>query len=145
MFIETLLVGFLLALLWVELTDISPGGIIVPGYLALNLSRPLPVLATFAAALLALAFYRLVSPHFVLFGRRRFVLLVLAGAAAGEALNLISSSLAPSSPALRVIGWIIPGIIAGNLIRQKPLPTLASCLAVSGAVFAVVKLAAALM
>ena len=31
MTVETLLIGLVLALLWAEITDISPGGIIVPG------------------------------------------------------------------------------------------------------------------
>ncbi len=137
MYIETLLVGFLLALLWVELTDISPGGMIVPGYVALNMTRPWPLLATVAAAILTVGFYRL-----VLFGRRRFVLLVLTGAVISEGLYLAWGVLAPSSPGLRVIGWMVPGILAGNFVRQRPVPTAASCLAVSSAVFAVVRLIA---
>jgi len=34
MIVETLLIGLVVALLWAEVTDISPGGLIVPGYLA---------------------------------------------------------------------------------------------------------------
>ena len=41
MAVETLLIGLVLALLWAETTDVSPGGIIVPGYLALYLGQPL--------------------------------------------------------------------------------------------------------
>jgi hypothetical protein len=41
---------------------------------------------------------------------------------------------------LRVIGWVIPGILASSLARQKPLPTLASLAAVSALTFAVVRL-----
>ena len=80
MVVETLIIGFVLALLWAELADISPGGIIVPGYLALYFDRPLRLLATLAAALLTLAVYRLLSRHLILFGRRRFILMVLVGA-----------------------------------------------------------------
>jgi len=145
MVFETLIVGFLLALLWIELTDVSPGGIIVPGYIALYLTRPLAVLVTFAAALTALALYRIFSLRLVIFGRRRFVLLILAGAVASEILNLIFRGSGQYSPEIRVIGWIIPGIIAASLSGQKALPVLASCLTVSAVTFAVVKIMAALI
>jgi len=41
---------------------------------------------------------------------------------------------------LRVIGWVVPGILASSLVRQRPLPTLASLAAVSTLTFAAVRL-----
>jgi hypothetical protein len=41
MVVETLLIGLVIALVWAELTDVSPGGLIVAGYFALYLDRPL--------------------------------------------------------------------------------------------------------
>jgi hypothetical protein len=41
---------------------------------------------------------------------------------------------------MRVVGWVIPGILASSLIRQKPLPTLASLLAVATLTVAVIRL-----
>ncbi|MGZ5496815.1 MAG: poly-gamma-glutamate biosynthesis protein PgsC/CapC, partial [Candidatus Aminicenantales bacterium] len=58
MIVETLLIGLVLALLWAEITDVSPGGLIVPGYFALYLGQPLRVAATLAVALLTLAAYK---------------------------------------------------------------------------------------
>ena len=140
MTVETLLIGLLLALLWAELTGLSPGGIIVPGYLALYGDRPLRLLATLAVALLALGLYRLLARHLILFGRRRFVLTVLAGALLSQAWFLVLPSLFAAPLELRVVGWVVPGILASNLARQKPGPTLASTVAVSGLTFAVVRL-----
>ncbi len=141
MTVETLLVGLVLALLWAEVTDISPGGIIVPGYFALYLDRPLRVAATLAVALLTLAIYKLLVRHLILFGRRRFVLIVLVGAVLAQAWLLIFPGVFAAPAGLRVIGWIIPGILASSLARQKALPTLASLAAVSTLTFAVVRLA----
>lgn len=140
MILETLFLGLVLALLWAEITDVSPGGLIVAGYFALYLDRPLRVAATLAVALLALAAYRLLAGRFLLFGRRRFVLLVLLGAVLAQAWSLLLPGI-PAAPAeLRVIGWVVPGILASSLVRQKPLPTLASLAAVSALTFAVVRL-----
>jgi len=140
MILETLFIGLVLALLWAEITDVSPGGLIVAGYFALYLDRPLRVAATLAVALLALAAYKLLAGRFLLFGRRRFVLLVLLGAVLAQAWSLLSPGI-PDAPAeLRVVGWVVPGILASSLVRQKPLPTLASLAAVSALTYAVVRL-----
>jgi poly-gamma-glutamate biosynthesis protein PgsC/CapC len=144
MVVETLLAGLVLALLWAEATDISPGGIIVPGYLALFAAQPLRLAATLAAALLTLLVYRILARHLILFGRRRFVLMVLTGALLSQGWSLLLPRIAASPLEVRVIGWIIPGILASNLARQKFWPTLASTVAVSALTFAVASLIALL-
>jgi poly-gamma-glutamate biosynthesis protein PgsC/CapC len=144
MVVETLLIGLVLALFWAELTDISPGGLIVPGYFALYLGQPLRVAATLAAALLTLAVYRVLARRLILFGRRRFVLMVLVGAVLAQAWLVVSPGLFPAPAALRAIGLIIPGILGSSLVRQKAVPTLASLAAVSTLTFAVAGLAALL-
>jgi poly-gamma-glutamate biosynthesis protein PgsC/CapC len=140
MVLETLLVGLVLALLWAEATDIAPGGIIVPGYLALYIDEPLRLLATLAAALLTLGVYKILSRYLILFGRRRFVLMILVGALLSQAWLLVSPRVFASPLELRVIGWVIPGILASNLARQRFWPTLASTVTVSSLTFAVVRL-----
>ena len=114
--IGTILIGIVAALFYAEATGLLPGGIIVPAYIALYLDQPLRVAATVAAALLALLCFRLLSRYFVLFGQLWFVLWP----------RLFSGPLD-----LRVIGWIIPGLLANNCQRQKILPTLASLITVS--------------
>jgi poly-gamma-glutamate biosynthesis protein PgsC/CapC len=144
MFLETLLAGLVLALLWAEWTDISPGGVIVPGYFALYLDRPIRGLATLIAAVLCLLLYRLLSRYVILFGRRRFVLMILLGAILAQAWFLVFPRFFHSPLELQVIGWIIPGILASNLQRQRFLPTLASLVTVSALTFAIIRLAALL-
>ncbi|MGZ5487386.1 MAG: poly-gamma-glutamate biosynthesis protein PgsC [Candidatus Aminicenantales bacterium] len=144
MAVETLFIGLVLALLWAEITDVSPGGIIVPGYFALYLGQPLRAAATLAVALLTLAAYKVLVRRLILFGRRRFVLMVLVGAVLSQAWLLVSPGLFAAPAGLRVIGLIIPGILASSLARQKLGPTLASLASVSTLTFAVARLAALL-
>ena len=144
MAVETLLIGLVLALLWTEITDVSPGGLIVPGYFALYLDEPLRAAATLAVALLTWAAYKVLARRLILFGRRRFVLTVLVGAVLAQAWLVISPGLFAAPAGLRVIGLIIPGILASSLARQKAGPTLASLAAVSTLTFAVARLAALL-
>jgi gamma-polyglutamate biosynthesis protein CapC len=127
----TIIIGLVLALLYAEITGILPGGIIVPAFLAVSLDRPARVLTTVLAAFLCVLCYRLLSRYFLLFGRRRFVLMILLGALFGQIWSLVWPSLGGAPLDLRIVGWIIPGLLANNLVRQKFLPTLASLVTVT--------------
>ena len=140
----TILIGVVLALLYAEITGILPGGIIVPALAALALDQPLRVVVMIAAALLSLGGYKFLGRYFLLFGRRRFVLLVLLGAVIGQAWLMVWPHLFSAPIDLRPVGWIVPGLLANNLERQKLLPTLASLVIVSVVTFFIAKLAAAL-
>ncbi|MBN2246100.1 MAG: poly-gamma-glutamate biosynthesis protein PgsC [Candidatus Aminicenantes bacterium] len=140
MIFETLLIGLILAVLYVEITDIYPGGIIVPGYIALYLAKPVMLLITIVCALLSLATYRIMKKYFILFGKRRFVLLVLLGVLWSQLLYLFLPRIIPPQSGAAVIGWLIPGLLANNLERQKFWLTLASMLTVAAATYAVVEL-----
>ena len=140
MVFETLLIGLLLALLYTELAEISPGGLVVPGYMALYFDQPLRVLATLFVAAMALLAYRGLSRCFILFGRRRFVLLVLFGAVLGQAWFFLLPRIFHDPLELRVIGWVIPGLLAGSLDRQRLLPTLASLTTVSILTYFIVRI-----
>jgi len=137
---ETLFIGILVAVLYVEILDIYPGGIIVPGYIALFLDQPLRVLATILIALLSLLTYRLLSHFLILYGRRRFVTMVLLGALWAEVWFLLLPHFFTSPLELKAIGWLIPGLLANNLEKQKFLPTLASMITVSIITFFLVRL-----
>jgi poly-gamma-glutamate biosynthesis protein PgsC/CapC len=122
----TILIGLVVALLYTEITGILPGGIIVPALMALYLDQPLRVVATVLAAFLCLACYKFLGRYLLIFGRRRFVLLLLLGGFFGQLWFLLWPRLFAAPLDLRVIGWIIPGLLANNLARQKAVPTLAS-------------------
>ena len=139
---ETFFIGLILAALYVEVMGIYPGGIIVPAYLALFLDQPSRILVTVAAALLSLLSSKILSRSLILFGRRRFVMLILLGALWGQAWFLVAPHLYSGPVELKVIGWVIPGLLANNLERQKFFETLASMFTVSVLVYIVVKLVA---
>jgi hypothetical protein len=70
--------------------------------------------------------------------------MILLGAVIAQAWFLVFPRLFHSPLELQVIGWVVPGILAGNLERQPFFPTLASLVTVSALTFAVVRLAALL-
>jgi poly-gamma-glutamate biosynthesis protein PgsC/CapC len=130
MHLETLFIGILVALVYAEITGLYPGGIIVPAFIALSLDQPLRALPTLLAAVMSLLVYKAVSRYFIIFGKRRFVFMLLFGAFWSQLWLFLIPLLPLPPPELRVVGLIIPGLLANNLERQRFLPTLASLVTV---------------
>jgi poly-gamma-glutamate biosynthesis protein PgsC/CapC len=134
---ELIFVALLASLLFAGVTGIYPGGIIVPSYLVLFVNQPLRLLGTLAAALLTYACYKIASRYLILFGRRMFVFMVLAGAVWTFCWIQIFPLLYPAALEFRVIGWVVPGLIANNFQRQGVFPTFAALVTVTVAVYLV--------
>lgn len=136
-----LVIGAVTSLFMTEFFGVSPGGLLVPGYVALFFDSPLRLLATIVDAGLALVAARLIARGAILFGRRRYAVFLLAGFVARFILERALPGLAPEAPVLAAIGWLVPGIIASEADRQGPAKTL---LALAGAALFVRLLWAAL-
>jgi len=115
---EIIFVGLVVALLFYELTGFYPGGLIVPAYLALYLHQPLRVLGTVLVAVVTWATYHLLSKIFILYGRRRFALILLLGGVWGFLWKQIFPLYWPFSVDIASIGWLIPGLLANTIERQ---------------------------
>lgn len=123
---EIAIIGLVLSLVYIVLTGYYPGGIIVPSYLVLFTDQPLRLIGTLIASIIAFLLYRALSSYLILFGKRRFVMLILLGALASLSLSLLLPILFPSAIELRVIGWVIPGLIASSFDRQGVIITTSS-------------------
>jgi poly-gamma-glutamate biosynthesis protein PgsC/CapC len=135
MHFETIFIGLAVALLYVEATGIYPGGIIVPAFLALSLDHPLRALTTVAVACLSLLVYKMMARYFILFGKRRFVILLFLGGLIAQLFTLAAPRLLAAPVEFQAIGLIIPGLLANNLERQRFLPTLASLVTVTAVTY----------
>ncbi len=131
---EVPFIGLLVSLLFIGLTGVYPGGIIVPSYLVLFLHQPERIAGTIIAAFLTLAVYRLSCRWLILFGRRRFVFLILVGGFWALLWLQLFPYIFPASLEFRVIGWVIPGLIANHLDRQGAVITTASLVTITVAV-----------
>lgn len=130
MYDQVILAGVLISLLYTEVTGLS-AGLIVPGYLVLSLHSPLRLACTLAISAAAVLLCRLLSRAVILYGRRRFVMLLLLT----FLLNAALVRFRPLPVRLSAVGLLIPGIIAREMDRQGFLDTLLS-LAATTAVLA---------
>ena len=108
--------------------------------MALYLDQPLRILVTILIAFLGLFTYRVLSRFLILFGKRRFVMFVLLGALWAQLWFVLLPHFFSDPFGLRAIGWLIPGLLANNLEKQRLIPTLASLLIVSTITFFLVRI-----
>lgn len=115
-----------------ELIGFTAGGAVIPGYLALYLDQPWRIAGTFAAALVTLAVVRSLSTFVILYGRRKFAAMLLVGFLVNW---LFDAVLVPWAGALgrppvdaRVIGFIVPGLLANDMHGQGVAQTTATAL-----------------
>lgn len=133
-----LIAGVALGMLFTELTGVSPGGLIVPGYIALFWNQPDRLALTAGVALVSALVLRFLSRWLILFGRRRYAMFILIGFTLRAGFELALPSLFPALGGLEAVGWLVPGIIASDVDKQGALITFAGL----GAVAALVKLVA---
>ena len=126
--------GVTINLVLAEFVGFSAAGLVVPGYLALHLNQPARVGATLLVAMMTWAAVRGLERVIVLYGRRRLAAAVLVGFLLQTVAErvLLAAPLQPLD--LRVIGYIVPGLVANEAIGQGVLPTLAMTLLVAALV-----------
>lgn len=128
---EVIIFGVLASIVFHELTQISPGGIIVPGYIALLMDDPLRVAVTVALSLLTWGAVRRLSEHVILFGRRRFAVFIIVSFLLRFAMGFATTEADLPVTAAMVIGYLVPGILAHEIDRQGVVKTLSSMLMVA--------------
>lgn len=128
MYGEVIITGIIVSIVFSYFTSLSPAGLIVPGYIALNIGSPLKLLLTFAVAFITLGIYKLISRFTILYGQRRFALMVIISICISWLVTLLPLPVANVS----VIGYLIPGIIAKECDRQGILKTVLSLAATAG-------------
>lgn len=132
-------IGLVFSLVCYLVTNLSPGGMITPGWLAIVLitdSRRAILLAAVVLSTYALA--RLLDRVVILYGKRLFAAVVLLGVLLQMTLFLFILTRYPTLFTHETLGFIVPGLIAYQMIRQPVLATLASTAVVTAATYGVI-------
>ena len=116
--------GVVFSLFFNEVFGAAAGGIVVPGYIALNLHEPYRILGTLVVAFLAFFTIKLASQFIFIYGRRRLVLAILLGFIYGYiSRQLILYEVFSLDFRMQAVGFIIPGLIANWMERQGIIKT----------------------
>jgi len=130
-------IGLAVSLLFSEMFGLAAGGMVVPGYIALYLNRPIDVALTLAAALLTYFAVHSLSTFIIIYGKRRTVLMIIIGYLVrglmgmipfytSDPLVLFSEHFSGAPAEFAVIGYVIPGLIAIWMDRQGVIETLSA-------------------
>jgi poly-gamma-glutamate biosynthesis protein PgsC/CapC len=120
-------IGLVISLMFSEMLGLTAGGMVVPGYVALYLDRPIVIVVTLLASYLTYFIVHSLSAVMIIYGRRRTVLMILVGFAIGALMRSMGSfQLAMTAIDLTVIGYIIPGLIAIWIDRQGVVESFSS-------------------
>lgn len=123
MLYSTVALSVIISFLTTELTGLLTGGMISAGYLAYWFGEPMRIVSTLLMSILIALIMR-VSRHFlILYGRRRFMLSILLSIFGVYLVEKSYFFVSEFSFDMRIIGYIIPGLIASDMEKQGILRT----------------------
>ena len=127
-------IGIIVNFIFTEQVGLYAGGLIVPGYIAFFWKQPFRIGVSFLVALITYAIVMALSHVIILYGRRRFMAAVIVGYVTGWLVSLLIVKFLPIEQDLRAIGYIIPGLIANDMVKQGIWRTVLAVLIVSSIV-----------
>lgn len=130
--------GLVFSLICYLLTNLSPGGMITPGWLALTLVTDLRRIFLIGVVILLTYFgTRLLQRVVILYGKRLFASVVLLAVFLQMTLFLFFLRQYPLLFTHETLGFIVPGLIAYQLLRQPKAATLLSTTIVTALAYVV--------
>jgi len=124
--------GLVISLAFSEFLGVAAGGMVVPGYVALFLDRPLVILITLLVSYCTFFVVHSLSTVAIIYGRRRTVLMILVGFLFGWFIRTIGPlDTNFGTIELSIVGYIIPGLIAVWIDRQGVLETFSALITAS--------------
>jgi poly-gamma-glutamate biosynthesis protein PgsC/CapC len=117
--------GLVFSLLSYEVFGLAAGGIVVPGYIALQLAHPDRLIGILIVSLLTYIIIKVLSKYTFLYGRRQMVLSLLIGCLlANFSRYFLMIDFASTTMELAAVGWVIPGLIAHWFAKQGVFKTI---------------------
>lgn len=131
--LNIVLLGVIVSIIFFEITDISPGGIIVPGLMVLYIQEPERMVYTVIVAVITYYVVKFLSKYLIIFGKRRFVVMIFVSILINFILDMILGFTSANMINISIIGYTIAGLIANDIHKQglrRTIPALAICVAV---------------
>jgi poly-gamma-glutamate biosynthesis protein PgsC/CapC len=120
-----IVLGVVISLISIEAFGLAAGGIIIPGYISLQLTSPDRIMGTLIIALTTFLLIKGISKFTFLFGRRQMVVALLLG----TILSIVSHhymvfNTEASTAEFSAVGWVVPGLIAHWAANQGFVKTM---------------------
>ncbi len=130
--------GLVFSLVCYLATNLSPGGMITPGWLAITLVEDAARVAVIAAVVaLTWAGTAWLQRVVILFGKRLFATVVLLAVLLQLTFTLMVGNGQSTAVTHQTLGFIVPGLIAYQLVRQPGVPTVIATASVTAVAYTV--------
>lgn len=140
---DIIIFGIILSIIFYEITEISPGGLIVPAYVAFYINDPQRIAITIIAGILTFLIVKFISDHTIIYGRRKFVMCIMISFVIRLLVKYFNIYIVNEYEVYilggSIIGVIIPGIIAQEIDRHGVIRTVSSLMILSIFIKAVVE------
>ncbi|MBQ0071513.1 MAG: poly-gamma-glutamate biosynthesis protein PgsC [Spirochaetales bacterium] len=120
----TIALSVILGFVCTEFTGLLTGGLVSSGYLAYYFQEPTRMVSTLLVSILICLLVKALKCVMILYGRRRFMVTVVMSILAVHLIESFYYYGASINMDLRIIGYIIPGLIANDMEKQGILKTL---------------------
>lgn len=140
---EVIILGIIISIIFYEVTEISPGGLIVPAYLAFYIDNPKRVIVTILSGIVTYFIVKVISDRTILYGRRKFTVYVLVGFLMREVFKQFNIFLEGYDVFIlggNIIGIIIPAIMARDIEKNGMTKSIFSLTMLSTFIKAVVEI-----
>lgn len=114
-----------------EAFGLLSGGMVSAGYLCLYIEQPLRIATTLLLAVIVYLLTRLIARFVILYGRRRFMLTMILSLIFAWAIEQFLLGIALIPQDIRIIGHVVPGLIANDMYKQGIRRTLLGVATVS--------------
>jgi poly-gamma-glutamate biosynthesis protein PgsC/CapC len=130
--------GLVFSLVCYLTTNLSPGGMITPGWIALTLVTDVQ-LAGLMVVVATLTYFttKLLQRTVILYGKRLFAAVVLTAVLIQTTVMLALNHQFPLLYTSQTLGFIVPGLVSYQMVRQPMAATLISTTAVTLATYVV--------
>lgn len=125
-------ISVVLSFVLYEAFGLLTGGMVSAGYLCLYLEQPLRIATTLFLAVIVYLLTQLISRHVILYGRRRFMLTIVLSLIFAWVIEQFLLTLALIPQDIRIIGHVVPGLIANDMVKQGVPRTLLGVLVLAG-------------
>jgi poly-gamma-glutamate biosynthesis protein PgsC/CapC len=122
---ELIIVSLMVSIIFSDITNIIPGGIIIPFYFVLYLYDPVKIAATVLTSIVCVFIIKFLSRYTILYGRRKFAMYLIIGIIIKIIFTYIYFGNSYMFYNLSMtIGYVVPGILGRTMERQGIILTL---------------------
>lgn len=123
---EILFFGIVISIFFYEMTDISPGGIIVPGLMVLYINQIDRMIFTVVISLLTVLVVKIISKYFIVYGKRKFALMIIISLFIGLLFGSLVKLFTINMLNISAVGYTISGLIAYEISKQGAVKTISA-------------------